>query len=353
MTNTMIENLEELSQIIGVSSRERRVVQAIKEKIKEYADDIKIDSSGNLIATIKGAENEDKILMLDAHTDEIGLMVRHVTSEGFIYFSKIGGFIDLIFPGQTVVFAPDDDSKEVVFGVIGIKPPHITRGDVKVPKAEDLVIDIGATSAEEAKQWGIDVGTTGTLHGEFRKLPNGRLIGKAFDDRTGCVILIEIMKRFHENRPKGTVVFNFASDEEVGGRGAATAAFAINPNMALAIENTTAGDVPGIPEHDCPAKLGQGPAITVADRSIIVDEKIIGKLKELADEMNIPWQYKKPLTGGTDAGVIAKVREGVPSGVVSVPCRYIHSPISLLEIIDIERTCDLVEAFARGFTELL
>jgi endoglucanase len=353
VTKTIVNDLKELSQIVGVSSREGRVVKAIEKKIKALVDDIKVDISGNLIATIKGTDEKAPTLMLDAHTDEIGLMVRHIAPQGFIYFAKIGGFIDLLFPGQTVVFVPDNPKKKPVYGIIGIKPSHITRGEVSIPKAEDLAIDIGASSDKEVAKLGIEIGTTGTLVGEFRELPGGRVIGKAFDDRTGCVVLIELIRRLAENKPKGTVVFNFASAEEVGGRGATTAAYSIKPDMALAIENTTAGDTPGVDIKECPTKLGAGPAITVADKSLIVNEKMLNKLIELANTNKITWQYKKWFSGGTDAGRIALTRTGVPSAVVSVPCRYIHSPISLLEIKDIELTCDLVEAFIHSFTELL
>ncbi|MEA2071315.1 MAG: M42 family metallopeptidase [Asgard group archaeon] len=355
MTNQILEDLRELSQIIGVPSREERVAKVIKKKVQKLADKIETDALGNMIVTLEGKDKNGPILMLDAHMDEIGLMVRHISDEGFIYFAKLGGFIDLLFPGQTVVFAPDDDSKPNVYGVIGIKPPHmIPRGeDMKPPKAEELAIDIGASSREEVQELGIEVGTTGTLDGPFRELPNGAVLGKAFDDRTGCVVLLETLRRLSKKKPAGTIVFNFASAEEVGGRGAATAAYSIKPDMALALENTTAGDTPGVSSQDCPCKLDEGPAITVADRSLVVNQKILTQLQQLAKEKNIPWQYKKPVYGGTDAGRIAVTRGGVPSGVVSVPCRYIHSPISLLKLKDIERTCDLVEAFARTFQELL
>jgi len=353
LSKQIVKDLEELSQIVGVASREKRVVKAIEKKIKGLADKIEIDISGNLIATLNGTKKDGPVLMLDAHTDEIGLMVRYISPEGFIYFAKIGGFIDLLFSGQTVIFVPDDESKKPVYGVIGLKPPHITRGEVKIPDADDLAIDIGATSAEEAAEWGIEIGTTGTLVGEFKKIPNGRVIGKAFDDRTGCVVLIEILRRMAENRPMGTVVFNFASGEEVGARGATTAAYTIQPDIALAIENTTAGDTPGVSPQECPTKLSDGPAITVADRSLVVNEKIVTHLKKLAEKNKIPYQFKKPISGGTDAGRIALVRGGIPAGVVSVPCRYIHSPISLLDVKDLERACDLVEAFTRSFHELL
>lgn len=353
LTEQIKKDLEELSQAIGVSSRERRVVRIIKEKIEPLVDELKIDLSGNLIATLKGTEKNGPVLLLDAHTDEIGVMIRHISPDGFLYFAKIGGFVDLLFPGQTVILAPDDVTKKPVIGVIGLKPPHITKGETKVPNPEDLAIDIGAKSAEEAESWGITIGTTGTLLGKFFEIPNGRVIGKAFDDRTGCVVLIELLRRLSKERPKGTIVFNFASAEEVGGRGATTAAYQVRPAMALAIENTTAADTPGVAPQDCPTMLGKGPAITVADRSLIVNQKILKHLQHLAKKKNIPYQFKKPLSGGTDAGRIALVREGIPSGVVSVPCRYIHSPISLLELKDIERTCDLVEAFARTFHEIL
>jgi len=225
--------------------------------------------------------------------------------------------------------------------------------EIKIPKAEELSIDIGVSSAEEAAKLGIDIGTTGTLVGEFKKLHKGRVLGKAFDDRTGCVVLLETFRRLVNERPEGTVVFNFASAEEVGGRGATTAAYSINPDMAIALENTSAADTPGVSSKDCPCKLGDGPALTVADRSLIVNKVMLEKLKALAEDLKISWQYKKPLYGGTDAGRISTVRSGIPCAVVSVPCRYIHSPISLLDTKDIKRTCDLIESFTRSFHELL
>ncbi len=355
MANQIVKDLRELSQIVGVSSREGRVVKAIKKKIENLADEITIDVNGNLIATLKGTEKDGPKLMLDAHTDEIGLMVRHISKDGFIFFSKIGGFIDFIFPSQTVVFVPDNEKQKPVYGVIGIKPPHIMSPEERknAPKVERLAVDIGASSDEDVRKLGIDIGTTGTLVGEFKELINDRVLGKAFDDRTGCVVLIEVMRKLAENRPQGTVIFNFASGEEVGARGAITAAYAIDPDMALAIENTTAGDTPDVPDLECPTKLEGGPAITVADRSLIVRTDIVDKIKALAAELKMQWQYKKPISGGTDAGRIALVRSGIPSAVISVPCRYIHSPISILSTKDLVNTCKLVEAFTRSFHELL
>jgi len=196
LTKQITKDLEELSQIVGVSSREERVVKAIKKKVGSQADEVRVDVLGNLIVTLKGTKKDAPILMLDAHTDEIGIMIRYITPDGFLYFAKIGGFVDLIFPGQTVILVPDDEAKKPIYGVIGIKPPHLMRGgEMKIPKAEELAIDIGVSSAEEAAKLGIDIGTTGTLVGEFKKLHNSRVLGKAFDDRTGCVVLLETFRR--------------------------------------------------------------------------------------------------------------------------------------------------------------
>jgi len=355
LSKQILEDLKELSQIVGVSSREERVVEAIKQKVESLADETRIDNLGNLIVTLNGTKKNGPVLMLDAHTDEIGLMVRHISSDGFIYFAKVGGFVDLIFPSQTVIFVPEDKALPPVYGVIGIKPPHLMSAEARkrVPSADNLAVDIGAFSEKEVRKLGIDVGTTGTLVGEFKELAGDRVLGKAFDDRTGCVVLIETLRRLSKNRPEGTIVFSFSSAEEVGGRGATTAAYSIEPDIAIAIENTTAADTPGVCEQDCPCKLEGGPAITVADRSLIVNSKLLDKLRELANKNDIPWQYKKPIYGGTDAGRIHIVRAGIPAGVVSVPCRYIHSPISILSLKDITRTCDLIEAFSKHFQELL
>ncbi|MHA1157038.1 MAG: M42 family metallopeptidase [Candidatus Heimdallarchaeota archaeon] len=355
MSKQILEDLKELSQIVGVSSREERVVEAIKQKVESLADETRIDNLGNLIVTLNGTKKNGPVLMLDAHTDEIGLMVRHISPDGFIYFAKVGGFVDLIFPSQTVIFVPEDKALPPVYGVIGIKPPHLMSAEARkrVPSADNLAVDIGAFSEKEVRKLGIDVGTTGTLVGEFKELAGDRVLGKAFDDRTGCVVLIETLRRLSKNRPEGTIVFSFSSAEEVGGRGATTAAYSIEPDIAIAIENTTAADTPGVCEQDCPCKLEGGPAITVADRSLIVNSKLLDKLRELANKNDIPWQYKKPIYGGTDAGRIHIVRAGIPAGVVSVPCRYIHSPISILSLKDITRTCDLIEAFSKHFQELL
>jgi endoglucanase len=173
--------------------------------------------------------------------------------------------------------------------------------------------------------------------------------GKAFDDRTACNVLLHILKMLKENdQTKDTVLFNFAVQEEIGGQGAIVGAYSLKPTMAIAIENTTAADVPGIKDSEIPAYIGKGPAITIADRTMISHPKINERIMENAKLENIPYQIKKPRYGGTDAGKIHISRSGVPSSVVSVPCRYIHSPTSLLKVDDIYETIRLVDAFLRN-----
>ena len=209
-----------------------------------------------------------------------------------------------------------------------------------------MYIDIGMGSIEEVQEAGIEVGSTGTLYTPFVEFPNNMVKGKAFDDRTGCNVLIQLMRILKEKKNlKETIMFNFAVQEEIGGRGAITGAYTLEPTMAIAIENTTAGDVPGMKKSEIPVYIGKGPAITVADKSIISSPMVNKRLIKNAIKVGIPYQIKKPLYGGTDAGKIHISRSGVPSTVVSVPCRYIHSPTCLLNLNDIINTVKLLEVF--------
>jgi endoglucanase len=244
---------------------------------------------------------------------------------------------------------------ELYHGIIGSKPPHITSLEErrKLVKISGMYIDIGMNSIEEVTKNNVLIGVTGTLFSPFVDFPNNMVRGKAFDDRTGCNVLIHILRLLKENSSfKDTVLFNFAVQEEIGGRGAITGAFNLKPTLALAIENTTAADVPGIKDAVIPSYIGKGPAITVADKSIISNPKVNDRLVRNAEIDNIPYQYKKPMSGGTDAGKIHISREGVPSSVVSVPCRYIHSPTSLLKLDDILSTINLINAFIRNKADI-
>ncbi|MEJ2250019.1 MAG: M42 family metallopeptidase [Candidatus Lokiarchaeota archaeon] len=342
---------EKLSTLIGVSGYEDDVSEYILNEIKtkNLADKAWIDPLGNVLAIVEGSKGEggEKIL-LDAHIDEIGFMISHIDKKGFLKFVPVGMWDDRIFVGQAIVLK---NAKGKIFhGIIGSKPPHLSSANERKKKFQvnDLYIDIGMNSRKQAEENGIKVGTVGTLFSSFEELPNNMVRGKAFDDRTGCNVLLHILMLLKENPPKNTVLFNFAAQEEVGGRGATTGAFNLNPTIAIALENTTAGDVPGIKPSECPCYIAKGPAITIADKSVLSSPYIIQRLEKNGEKEGIQYQYKKPMYGGTDAGRIHIVRKGIPSAVVSVPCRYIHSPTSLLKIDDIEETIKLIEAFVRN-----
>jgi len=348
--NDIKEYEEKFSSLIGVSGYEDDVRDFLLEEIRkgDLADKVWTDKLGSVLAIINGKNEEEKIL-LDAHIDEIGFMISHIEETGFLRFELIGGWDERILPGQSVVLKTEKN--KIYNGIIGTQPPHLTsvKERKKTIEASKLYIDVGLVSKQEVLDNDINIGCVGTLFSPFESFPNKMVRGKAFDDRTGCNVLLHIMKLLKESEKLNeSIVFSFSVQEEVGGRGAQPAAYSLDPSMAVAIENTTAADVPGVPDSKCPAYIGKGPAITVADRSLISSPKVNKRLMENAKLENIPYQIKKPLYGGTDAGKIHLSKGGVPSSVVSVPCRYIHSPTSLLKLEDILQTINLVEAFLKN-----
>lgn len=345
-----VELLEQLSTRFGVSGFENEVRDWISETVRPMADETETDVLGNLIVRINPGQNFT--LMLDAHMDEIGVMVSHVEEGGFLRFALIGGWDPRVLPGQQVEIRCRDGRKHR--GVIGALPPHIqTPDEQKQPwKVEDLFIDVGLESREAAEALGIVPGTPGTLAYPFQVLKNHRVMGKALDDRVGCAVLIRCLEYFSKNRPDFTVIANFAVSEEVGLRGAKTAGYQIQPDVAVVVEGTTGADTPGTPAHKCPTRLHQGPAISVADTSIIVNPTLVHFIEHAAGVLKIPWQHKLPIFGGTDAGPIHLSRGGVLTGIISVPCRYIHSPSSVVDLRDIDYTTALVTEVARRAREI-
>lgn len=339
----------ELSDIIGVSGYEKPVVDYIIPHIEDHVDKFWVDRLGSLLAIKNGNSTSDipEKIMLDAHTDEIGFMISHIEKRGFLRFVAIGGWDTRILPGQAVKVLGDNSKS--YDGIIGSKPPHLTTEAErkKAIEIKDMYIDLGMNE-EELQKVGISIGAIGTLYDPFVDLGNGMIRGKSFDDRTGVNILIHIIQEFSQLSHDSSLMFSFSTQEEVGGRGAATATAQLNPTIALALENTTAGDVPGISDAQCPAYIGKGPAITVADRTILAHPMVNQRLIENAKLEGIPYHIKKPIFGGTNAGRIHQIGEGVPSSVVSVPCRYIHSPTSLLALNDIQQSIRLVSAFIRN-----
>ena len=337
-----IDLLRDLSNAFGVAGFEDDVRELIRPLVTPFVDEVRTDALGNLFAIRKSSSPDAKTLMIDAHMDEIGFIVKWIEKDGFLRFAPIGGWDPRIVPGHRVEIQTRSGGTQT--GVIGTAPPHILSPEERKASLpiESMFIDIGATSLEEAQEMGIRIGDPLTIHYPFMALKEGYVTGKAFDDRAGCAVLIEAAERTAGQELGVNVVFAFVFGEEVGLRGARTAAFQIEPDLAIAVEGTIGADMPGVPDHSQPVRLGCGPAISVADRSIIVNRKVLHAMESIADAADIPYQYKLPTYGGTDAGAIHLTRGGVLAGVVSVPCRHIHSPISTLRLSDFELTSRFV-----------
>ncbi|MFQ6126978.1 MAG: M42 family metallopeptidase [Candidatus Heimdallarchaeota archaeon] len=343
-----IQLLKDLSNTIGVAGFEDEIRNVLKEKIDPFVDEMRTDVLGNLIAT---TGTGDFRVMLDCHMDEIGFLIQHIDEEGFLRFAPIGGWDARILLTHGVTIVTREGAK--VRGVIGAKPPHLLKEEERkkpIP-IDEMFIDIGAFSRKEVEELGVQVGDPATIHYPLEK-QRDVVIGKALDDRVGCAVLVKVLEKIAGHDLDLTVVANFAIGEEVGLRGARTAAYQIQPHIAIALEGTIGADMPGVPVHQRPTSLGKGPAITVADRSIIVNPKLIRAIEDIAKKENIPWQYKKPIFGATDAGAIHLIRGGILTGVLSVPCRYIHSPLSLMRLDDFENTVRLVSAFIQRVKKL-
>jgi endoglucanase len=338
--------LRELSEAVGVSGNEDDVRAILIDAVRDHVDRFQVDALGNLLTVKQGTGSDSLRVMLAAHMDEIGLMVVHHDDDGFLKVDAVGGIDPRLLPGALLTVGPDR-----IPGVIGIKPIHLVEADQmdKVPKIEDLVVDVGAKGKDEAQKLA-PLGTYAAFATRFREL-GPSVTGKAFDDRAGCAVLVELIRGPRFDFDLHAV---FTVQEEVGLRGARVAAFAVDPHCAFALEGTVADDIPKEKDVSLTTQLGKGPAITVMDRSFIADRRLVRLLIGTAEELEIPYQIKQPGVGGTDAGVIHLAREGVPSATVAVPSRYIHSPVALLSLDDFNNTVRLMrESLSRLTRETL
>lgn len=333
--------LEKLSNAHGISGHEGSVREIIKKEVESCVDEVKVDTFGNLIATKKG---KSPSVMIAAHMDEIGLMAKYIDDEGFIRFAKVGGWFDQTLVNQRVLL---HTKKGMVTGVIGSKPVHVMQNEEKKKaiEAKDMFIDVGASSRDEAIAMGVEPGVTVSLDQKMVTLANDMVTGKAFDDRAGGVVLITVLQRIAGMKLAPSVTGVFTVQEEVGLKGARTSAFGLNPDVALAVDTCIPGDHPGIKKTDSAIQVGQGPAITVMDaggRGVITHPKVLEWLRETAKARGIPYQMDVTESGTTDASAISLTREGIPSGVISVATRYIHTPVELLSLKDLAQAAELV-----------
>jgi endoglucanase len=326
--------LKMLSDAVGVSGDEGDVRAIVLDAISEHVDEARVDTMGNVLALKRGTGRDRLRVMVSAHMDEIGLMVVGHDGDGFLQVRPVGGIDPRLMPGTLFQVGP-----ERIPGVVGVKPIHLVEADEmeKVVQIKDLVLDIGAKSKDEAKGLA-PLGTYATFSTKFREL-GPTVSGKAFDDRAGCAVLVELLRG---ERFRFDLHAVFTVQEEVGLRGAGVAAYAIEPDCAFALEGTIADDIPKDKDGSPTTQLGHGPAITVMDHSFISDKRLLRLLTTTGDELGIPYQFKQPGIGSTDSGAIHRTRGGVPSTTVAVPSRYIHSPVGLLSLEDFDSTVRLM-----------
>lgn len=332
--------LEEFSNEYGISGFEKRVRELLQEKIKPYVDEIRVDNMGNLIATKKG---KGPRVMIAAHMDEIGFMVKYVDEQGYIYFSRSGGWFDQTLLNQRVIV---HTAKKDYFGVIGSKAPHVMKPEerLRVIPISEMYIDIGAIDKKDVEKAGVEIGDTITLDRKYQRLMNDLGSGKALDNRAGIVSMLETARILAEENVQAEVIYVGTVQEEIGLKGARTAAHGVNPDVAIAVDTTIPGDHPGIEKRSSILELGKGPVITVSDAEgagIVVDEKTLTWMKSTAKEKKIDYQLSIGEGGMTDAAIINLTREGIPSGGISIATRYLHSPVEVAHLGDIEQCAKL------------
>ena len=334
----LVRLLARLSNAHGVSGSEGAIREIVREELAGRVDDLYEDRFGNLVAVKRG---DDFSVMLASHMDEIGFLVKYVEKEGFLRVAPIGGWYAPIVAGQRVWV---HGAKGPLSGVLGMKPPHVMDDDErkKPLKIEEMFIDVGAESADAVKELGVGPGTPVTIDREFCTLGGDRVSGKAFDNRAGVALLVEVLRRAES---PSTVYGVFTVQEEVGLKGAKVSSYALDPDCAVATDVTIPGDHPGVQLRDAPVEMGKGPVVSIADangRGIIAHPAMLAWLRAASASCDVPVQWEVGSGGTTDASSIHLSREGVPSTVLSIPARYIHSPVEVIDLRDLEAGIELL-----------
>ncbi|MDI6870998.1 MAG: M42 family metallopeptidase [Bacillota bacterium] len=336
--------LAELAACSGVSGAEDEVRDLLRQRMSPHVDELQTDALGNLICLKRGSSGAERPrVMLAAHQDEVGLMITKIEKTGLLRFRPVGGMDPRVLPAKAVYVGP-----RRVPGIIGGKPVHLQEPEErKKPYGfSDLHIDLGATDEAQAAEL-VRIGEVAVFATEPGPFGEGLMKGKAFDDRVGCAAVAELLKDRYPFPLYGV----FTVQEEVGMRGAGVAAYRLEPDLALVFEGTTASDVPESPSHLRSTVVGQGPAVTVMDASVVVRPWLVERLRAVATRWGISYQLRRLNVGATDAGRIALTGAGVPSVTISVPTRYIHSPVTALNPADLENAVKLARAFLESIAE--
>ncbi len=358
MDTKPLQFLEALSNAFGPSGFEREPLRLVRDYVAPFAASIRQDKMGSLLYDTPGSA-ESPIVLMAGHVDEIGFIVTGVHDKGFLNFTPLGGWFDQVLLGQRVVVRTRTGDRE---GVIAAKPPHLLSPSErnKVVEKSKMFIDIGCSNKKEAEAMGVRLGDPVSPLSRFSTFTktvfsaeNGKTeeagtatlaIGKAFDDRIGAFVAVEVARRLaeegigHENHLVGAATVQ----EEVGARGALTSGWLAEPSVVFALESDISGDVPGIETHQAPAVMGKGPSILTYDASMIPNQGLKDLVIDTAEEHSIPYQLSSIARGGTDAGQIHKQRDGCPGLVIGVPTRHIHSHVGILSLDDVERCIELL-----------
>ncbi len=337
MEQMRIDLLKKLTEARGISGHEDEVAAILRTELEGYVDQFERDPIKNLFA-LKTRNKSGYSVMLNAHMDEIGLFVTRITKEGYLHVGKAGGIDDRLLLGKKVLVG-----KDRLPGVTAIKAVHLsTREETQntVIKVDDIVVDVGAKSDKELAGK-VAIGDQITFDTAFGTFGDGYLVGKAFDDRVGCAIGAELLK---VDWPF-PVIGMFSAQEEVGTKGATVGAWRYTPDISITIEGTIAADIGEVKDYQEVTNLGGGTVLTIKDGGMITDHRLRNQLIEVAKSNGLPWQFKRLPSGGTDARSIQLAKTGVRTLAVAVPARYIHSPVSLIKVSDVENTISLLSAF--------
>lgn len=336
----MLETLKTLCEMNGTSGREDDVREYILERLEGKCS-MRVDALGNIIAFKEGKNRAKNKVMISAHMDEVGFIVTYITEEGYLRFDAVGGIDEKVIVGRTVTVGDKN-----IPGVIGIKAIHLTdkADEGKVPEISSMYIDIGAADKKEAEAY-VSIGDSAYFISDFERIGENKIKSKAIDDRFGCSVMIDMI----ENGTEYDTYFAFLVQEEVGLRGAAAAAYKVEPDYAIVLEATTAADVAGVKKEDCVCALSNGAVVSFMDRSTVYNRDLFKRAFELAKENGISCQTKTTIAGGNDAGAIHKSGTGVYTLTVSLPCRYIHSATSVADITDMEACKKMAEVLLAEF----
>lgn len=339
-----IELLKSLSEVDGIGGMERGVSRIVSSYGEEYSDEIKYDNLGSIILKSNGEKSGPKV-MLSSHMDEVGFMVRSITEKGYLNLLPVGGWWGLVMPAQEMTVTNSNGEKFI--GVVGSRAPHGLSPEEKekVIKPMDLYLDMGVSSKKQIEELGIEIGDMITPNIKFREMNDSNyLMGKAWDDRCCVGVGLETLKNLSESEHKANVYFAATTQEEVGIRGARTAVHSIKPDLAIALDVTTATDTPF---DDNGMNLGDGVVLSVLDSLTMGNNGLIQMMEEIVSDLNLDVRYDFMTVGGTDACNIHKMLDGVVTMTISLPTRYMHSPRLLIHKEDYIQTIKLVTEFCR------